>query len=335
MFTIRRQHPVQRPRRLLARAAALLTLAAATLAQASTFMLAPRDLGDGFSFSGTISTDGTVGALSAANITGWSLTVVSVSDTFYTSGNTSNRSSGVMVSGGQLVVPTSPDGQSDGGVLAFGAGARYRVNVADFTGPNVAGGLASYVHGGAFAQLELNRPDGINHVAAVANPGGGNRFDLLPLVFDGGAAELTGTLTTDGQTGAANLVDWNLRLRETMSWVFDPSNSSVLFDLGLATDGRELTVTPQDAQGDPGAFVIGAFNGLDLNGVLLADFGNDPTGQAGYVSPLAFQVVNGLPLNADGRVVVALAAPEPASAAMVLLGLMLAGMRARAGRERV
>ena len=31
----------------------------------------------------------------------------------------------------------------------------------------------------------------------------------------------------------------------------------------------------------------------------MADFGQDPTGEAGFVSPFALQTINGLPLDAD------------------------------------
>ena len=59
--------------------AAAMTLGA-QVACATTFELTPRDLGRGFSFTGSITTDSTVGALTVASITDWNIQVSAVND---------------------------------------------------------------------------------------------------------------------------------------------------------------------------------------------------------------------------------------------------------------
>jgi hypothetical protein len=301
------------------------------VACATTFDLTPRDLGSGFSFAGSITTDSTVGALTAANITGWNIQVNAVNDFYFTAANTANASSGLSVSGNQLLVPTSPDGFTDGGSLSFRGGNRLQVQVADFTGANIAGGGAYYVYGSAFDIQTLGQPDATNYVAAAS--ASGNVFDLVPITFPGGAV-MSGTVTTNGQSGTASLVDWNIRVRDTMSWTFNSTNSSVLADVGLVSDGIHLTVAPIDAISNPGSFVIGAYIGFDLNGVVLADFSTDPSGQAGYVSPSVLQLITGLPLDADGNVVVAQAVPEPSGVALMGIGLAVVAMLGRRRLQR-
>ena len=299
----------------------------AQVACATTFELTPRDLGRGFSFTGSITTDSTVGALTVASITDWNIQVSAVNDFYFTSANTANVSSGLNVSGNQLLVPTSTDGLADGGSLSFRGGNRLQVQVADFTGANTAGRGACHVNGGAFDIQTLGQPNAINAVAATA--AAGNVFKLVPVTFPGGAV-MSGTVTTNGQSGSASLVDWNIRVRDTMSWTFNTANSSVLADGGLVSDGIHLTVAPMDANSNPGSFIIGAHLGFDLNGVVLADFTTDASGLAGYASPSVLQLVAGLPL--DGNVVVAQAVPEPSD--VVLMGLGLARMAMLQGRGR-
>ncbi len=150
-------------------------------------------------------------------------------------------------------------------------------------------------------------------------------FNLLPLSFPGGV-KLTGTLKSDGLTGPAHVVDWNVRLREATHWSFNPANTQVLSDFGLATDGHTLTVTPFDVDESPGSFLIGAFR-FDLTGLILADFTTDGTGEAGYVSPFVYQTINGLPLDAAGRVVIAQAVPKPSTWGLMGVGLLLTALR--------
>lgn len=285
-----------------------LLLAASSFGTTTTFTLVPRDLGSGLSFGGTVVTDGTVGMLTAANLVGWNITVRQVDEWSFTPANTMNRSSGVRSDGSELLVPTSPDGIDDGGSLAFFAGHRFGVEVADFTGPNVGGGQAYYVAGSAFEARALGVPDATDYVAAKADAAGGGVYDLTPVRFPGGAV-LSGTVTTDGTVGPANLIDWDITVRQETRYVFNQRNSRVLGDTGLATDGVALTVTPFDENGDPGSLFFG-YGLLDLTGVAVADFTVDPSGAAGFVSPFLFEFSGGLPVDAEGRVVVGASVPD-------------------------
>jgi len=246
-------------------------LVSATPASAAFYELAPLDLGSGYSLSGAIFTDGTMGPLSAANVTNWSLKVTAINDIVYTPSNTHYAGSQAFVSGGQLLVPTSPDGSSDGGSVAFRAGNYFQVQAADFTGANVGGGRAFYVAGPAFDFLPLHRPNGINEVVANESAPGSLRYSLVTRRFSP-TKTMTGTLSVASANGPALFADWNILIRETLSWTFNPGNSSVLSDLGLAAKGNNLTVTPFDVDLNPGAFMIGGFAGGDLNGVILGDF---------------------------------------------------------------
>ena len=209
------------------------------------------------------------------------------------------------------LVPTAPDNISDGGFLSFYGGHRFQVQVADFTGANAHGGQTFYVGGAGIDFLPLNRPNGTNYVAETVEAPGSGVFNLVLKKFSGGVV-MSGSITTDGAIGAANITDWNILLRETQNWYFDPNNSSVLNDFNLMSDGKTLTVTPFDLDGNPGMFSIGGFSHFDFNGVILGDFSHDPGGVAGFVSPFAYQVISLVPLDADGRFLVGTAVDEPA-----------------------
>jgi hypothetical protein len=314
-------------------AGGLFSLVGQALATTATqYQLTPRDLGSGFTLAGSITTDGTLGTLGAANLSAWNLRVTEIVDTYYTQANTHNVSSALNVTGGALVLPTSPDGSADGGSLAFTGSRRFGVQVADFSGANVVGGQAFYADGAAFDFLPLHQAAGRDYVAASQLPGSITQFGLKPLDFSG-HVQLTGTLTTDGVAGPAHLLAWNLRLRQTTTWRFDQHNSSVLADSGLTADGQTLTLTPFDADQNAGSFVIGAQGRFDTTAVMLADYLQDPAGQAGLITQFVYQSLGGLPLDAAGRVLLATAVPEPA--AWVLLaggGLSMFGARIRRRR---
>lgn len=319
-----------RPRVRLALRASICTAAAlgTASAMATTFQVTPLDLGSGFSLTGSITTDGTLGALSSTNVTGWQFTVSEVTDTFYTKANTVNVSNLVEATGNQLRVPASADGTVDGGTLSFSGGRRYAVQVADFTGPNAAGGQAYYVNGGAFDAVPLSQPPGATYVAATAASAGGSVFDLKPIAFAGGITTMTGSITTNGASGAAtSIVDWNIRLRDTVTWSFDQTNTTLLSVSNLISNGKQLAITPFDASGNPGTFTVGAGR-IDLTGAMLADFSADPAGQAGFFTPAIFQTITGLPLNGKGDVVIA-SVPEPDRYALMLAGVAAMGLMVR------
>jgi hypothetical protein len=194
------------------------------------------------------------------------------------------------------------------------------VQVADFSGANVAGGQAFYVIGADFDFLPLHQPNSRDYVAATLVPGSTTQFALKPLNFSSDV-QLTGTITTDGAAGPANFLAWDLRLRQTTTWRFDQRNSTVLADFGLTTDGRTLTLTPFDADQSAGSFVIGVQGRFDTTAVLLADYLQDPAGQVGLITPFVYQTVSGLPLDLNGHVVVATSVPEPQSWALMVAGL--------------
>lgn len=305
-------------------------------AMAVVYKIAPLNLGSGYTLSGAIATDGTQGVLTAANITNWNLRVTSITDIVYTPGNTSYVGAGAFLSGGQLMVPTSPDGSTDGGSIAFRGGNRFQVQVADFTGANVSGGQAFYVDGAAFDFLPLHRPNGVNYLAATESAPGSLVYNIVAKRFSA-TTVMSGTLSVSQTSGAALFTDWNILVRETQNWNFNPGNSDVLSDLGLSALGTELIVTPFDVDFNPGSFIIGNFAGGDLNGVILGDFTYDPGGVAGYQSPFGASLLSPVPLNGQGNFLVGTAAsvPEPASWAMLVIGFGLVGAAHRRRREHV
>lgn len=208
----------------------LLSLAAtAPTARATTLRINPLDLGNGITVAGHIDVDGTIGPLTTANVTGWSVTVTQSTDLAVYDSATAPVASLALVSvapDGRMIVPTSPDGASDGGRLGFGLPPvnpppEFGVRLADFGGPFAAGGEAFFQNGAAFGYLPLDQPDGVDYTAAQARGPGSSVFDVTPLDFGGGIV-LTGTITTDGTIGAlgaGDLVDWNLVVRETLTEV--------------------------------------------------------------------------------------------------------------------
>jgi hypothetical protein len=131
-----------------------------------------------------------------------------------------------------------------------------------------------------------------------------------------------GSITTSGTLGAAHIVDWSVTVRETVQWQFTPSNSRVLYDSNLLSDGDRLLVTPFDANGNGGEFAFGRYVGFDMFGVLLADYSYIPEGQAGFITPSIFQTISPLGLDSNGNRVIATAVPEPEG--LIVLGCAMA-----------
>lgn len=230
-------------------------LMAAVPARATDFQLTPVQLPGGFSLTGTVSTDGSIGPLTAANLTGWRVTVRSSTLYRYSPADPGGAQvSGVTVSadGRRMTVKASPDRVRDGGILAFGAfgpGPEYGVQIANFTGYwGSNGGVAFYLAGAAFEWDWFDAVNGSHRLVAKAPPGSA-QFRLLPVVFASGAT-LSGHITTDGRTGAlgpANIVDWQIVAKVVNDTVHykdaSGSNSQLLPGSGgLSTDGRTLSV---------------------------------------------------------------------------------------------
>lgn len=278
----------------------LLSLAGAT-AQATDFQLTPVKLPGGITVFGTVSTDGTVGTLTPANLVAWTVTVRQSSRYDYFPGQAGGPNlMGVSVSadGRKLRVTTSPDGANDGGLLAFGSfgpGPEYGVQVANFTGPYAAGGVAFYLAGPAFEWQDLQAPNHSQRVVAAASAGSAV-YKLLPVSFPSGAT-MTGTITTDGSTGAigaAQVLDWRIRVQanDDTNYFRDASGNSNSVVMpgsgGLSTDGNTLFVAR------PGGYL--AF-GVPANpprrpmAAVPADFSPaaPPKGQAGYFDAFGVQ----------------------------------------------
>ena len=101
--------------------ALLLLTSVTTLSQ--TFTLNPMKLANGWVVTGNITTDGTVGPLTAANIVDWNLKASQTTDFTGTERDSNDFNiSGVSTDGKFIHVTTSPDGIQDGGTLYFSRG---------------------------------------------------------------------------------------------------------------------------------------------------------------------------------------------------------------------
>lgn len=271
---------------------------AASAASATVFTLAPVKLPDGTTLKGSVTTDGTLGPLTAANLTDWDVRLVQVQRWVFDPSHPGVWASGVSVSadGRKMSVRTSPDGVNDGGLLAFGSfgpGPEYGVQVANFTGSYANGGVAFYLAGPVFEWQWLSAPNGSKRVVAKAAPGS-TVFKLVPVDFPSGTV-LSGSITTDGSTGAisaAQITDWKINATETTEVRYTPANSSVLpSTAGLSSDGTTLSVARPG-----GYFGVGIVPRPPARGqgAVPADFASPtaPTGgQAGYWNAFTFQYV--------------------------------------------
>jgi hypothetical protein len=233
-------------------------LAAPLMAHATDFQIAPIQMVNGVTIFGTLSTDGTLGPLTPANITAWRVTVRSLSKHVYTPADPGGAQlTGVTVSarGREMKVATSRDGVNDGGLLAFGSfgpGPEHGVQVANFTSLWTQGGVAFYLDGASFEWQDLAAPNGSKRVVARAAPGS-PVFKLVPVVFPSGAT-MTGNITTDGSVGplaAAQIVSWKINATEVADSVYfhdgTGANSVVLpASMAFSTDGTTLFVARPD-----------------------------------------------------------------------------------------
>lgn len=276
--------------------AAMFGVASST--EGATLTVRPLTFASGPNYSmtatGTITTAG-----STNTITGWNVTVSEFSRLGrYTPANTANMSYGdLSCDGSRLLVATSPDGMSDGGMLFFRSPnplLDLGVAVADFTGINATGGQAMYMYGGAFDFLPLDQPNGAQYVAATRTSG--NVYALTPIAFFG--ATVTGTITTDGTTGPlapSHIVSWDIVVDAVNADLFTGSNSTLVANLvDLDPSGTALTVM------NPNGYLSfrKGYPGGHLYAVTLADFSPEAPsgGQAGYYhGAFGFNVI---PLNA-------------------------------------
>jgi hypothetical protein len=284
---------------------ALILLAAATAAHAGTptvFKLTQINLSNGWTVTGTVTTDGATGYLSAANIVDWNLTIVQTTDMVWNQGNSNDLNiSGVSTDGKKIYVATSPDGFLDGGTLCFGrpgGPGQIPTNayIADFTslGYNLGygmGGIAGWkdeIAGLNF--VALNQQYNTKYPAAVALPTGlvpkavrpSNVFLInVPIISGDPLMTMFGTIITDGtlgNLGPQNIKAWNVTARTQSFYYMTKQNSVVMAAQGLSNTGAGLRVDHAAGQ-----FVIG-MPGRRPTFVTLADFtdANYPNGFANY-----------------------------------------------------
>lgn len=274
---------------------ALLALSIAGNAAAQVvFNLRPINLTNGWRLSGTITTDGTIGALTPTNILDWNLKVVQTTDMVWTEKDSNDLNiSGVSTDGKKIHVATSPDGIQDGGTLYFsrgGSGGRIPTSavLADFTQLSVnlgygPGGIAGWQDElGGLNYVGLNQRNNVQYHAGSAAAGRPNVFFIHVPTLGTNPILMTmfGTLTTDGTIGPLlpqNIVAWKITARNQEITYYTKANSAVLAAIGVSSDGTAVKV---DHAG--GQFLIG-ISGRRPTFVTLADF-TDPTMPNGFVS---------------------------------------------------
>jgi len=264
------------------------------LAQVSTvYTLRPTLLTNGWAVTGTLTTDGTVGTLTAANVVNWDLKVVQTTDFVWTEKDSSNIGiSKIYTDGKKIYVATSPDGYQDGGNLTFsrgGGGGRIATSavIADFTQLSMnlgyVGGMAGWqdeIWGLNF--VGLNQRNKTMYRAAVGVKGQPNAFAVtVPIIsMDPLLITVFGTITTDGTVGALlpqNILAWNVTARNQDITHYTKANSGVLTMDGVATNGTFIGVTHKQ-----GKFTIG-IGGMRPTYVTIADF-TDPSYPDGYAN---------------------------------------------------
>ena len=275
----------------------LVLLTVATMACAATptvFNLIPINLSNGWSVSGTVTTDGTTGYLSPANILDWNLKIVQTTDMVWTQTNSNDLNiSGISTDGRKIYVATSPDGVNDGGTLYFGRpGGRGQIPtnayIADFTslGYNLGygmGGIAGWqdeIAGLNF--VGLNQQYNKKYAAGLSMQGRPNVFVVtVPLINGNPLMSMFGSITTDGTLGTLtpqNIKAWNITARTQNIYYMTRTNSSIMAAARVMSTGTTLKV---DHIG--GRFVIGV-SGRRPTFVTVADFTNAsyPNGFANY-----------------------------------------------------
>ena len=272
----------------------LLIFSVAASAAQTVFKLKPMVLTNGWTVTGTITTDGTVGLLAPANIVAWNLKVVQTTDVVWTEKDSNDGNiSLVSTDGKKIRIATSPDGFTDGGTLYVGrggGGGRIPTNavMADFTqlSYNLGygyGGIAGWQDEiGGLNYVGLNRKNNTQFVAASAQAGKPNVFRIaVPPILTGQIVmTMFGTMTTDGTIGPlapSNFVAWNITARTEDITYYSNANSTTLAVTGVSSNGTKITV---DHAG--GQFLIG-IGGMRPTFVTFADF-TDPTMPDGFAN---------------------------------------------------
>ncbi|HZQ95284.1 MAG TPA: hypothetical protein VFA67_09780 [Candidatus Sulfotelmatobacter sp.] len=271
----------------------LLIFSLGAVAQTSVFNLKPMILTNGWKVTGTITTDGAVGSLSAANILDWNLRVVQTTDITWTEKDSNDLNiSGVGTDGTRILVKTSPDGVLDGGALFFArpggvGGIGTNAVIADFTqlGVNLGyvGGIAGWqdeIWGLNF--VGLNQRNNSRYRAALAVAGQANVFRITVPLISSAPLLMTmfGTITTDGTIGMLqpqNILAWNITARNQDITNYTKANSSVMSVTGVVSNGTAIGVRHAGGQ-----FQIG-IPGMRPTFVTLADF-TDPAYPDGFIN---------------------------------------------------
>jgi hypothetical protein len=283
---------------------------------ATQYKLVPVDLGNGYVLSGSVETDGSVGYLAPQNFTKWRVVVVQTTDTVFNEANSSAAQvSQVFSDGRKLFVPTSPDGSTDGGVLAFYSGAPrggipsgavvadFSMNSQNIVGPGGMGGWQTPV---ALNLVSLGQPDATVYSAAVAVRGQPNVFRIAHVTVNTAPTvmRLLGTITTDGTVGPlspASFKSWNLVGREQDIQAYTEKNSQIISASQVYADARALRVDNPNGLFQVGIPSLNPYISPTI--VTIADF-SDPSvvnGQASYYYGAQGLVATKTPLGATGR----------------------------------
>ena len=280
--------------KLAATIALLLPSIAAQAANPVVYKLKPITLTNGWQVTGSITTDGSTGYLTPANIVDWNLKIVQTTDMVWTEKDSNDLNiSGVSSDGQKVYVSTSPDGMSDGGTLYVSrGGSRGQIPtsgvIADFTSTSFNlgygyGGIAGWQDEiGGLNYVGLNQRNNTQYRAASVLKGRPNVFAINVPILGTNPIMMTmfGTITTDGTIGPLapkNIVAWRITARNQDISYMTKANSVVLAASGVAAGVNGITVDHASGQ-----FVIGV-GGRRPTFVTIADF-TDPVFSNGFAN---------------------------------------------------
>lgn len=260
-----------------------------------TYNLVAIPLSNGWRVSGTITTDGTLGPLTATNFVAWNLTAVQTTDMVWTQKDSNDLNiSGVFSDGQKIRVATSPDGFLDGGSLAFsraGGGGTIPTSavIADFTQLSMnlgyVGGMAGWMDElGGLNFVGLNQLSNTRYVAASRANAAANAntyYIMVPTLSTSPLLQkMFGTITTDGTIGPLlpkNIVAWRITARNQDITNYTKANSAVLSAIGITADAKFLKTSAVGGQ-----LTLGV-GGRRPTFVTIADF-TDPMYAGGFAN---------------------------------------------------